>query len=67
MQSGPIVPPPESVLDPLAVQVARLDERTLALLRDVAELRSEMRWLFGGLATLTTLGFTVLGLLLRRG
>ena len=63
----------------LAIQVARFDERTQGLAREIEflrgdirdvrgeirDVRSEMRWLIGGLAGLTTIGFTVLGLVLK--
>jgi hypothetical protein len=60
-------PAPARDFAELAIQVARLDERTLAHQRETAALRSEMRTLIGGLYALLVVGLTILGWLVTRG
>jgi hypothetical protein len=67
----------EAAVDPLAVQVARVDERTLSLTREMgrefasvraelAQLRSELRLLVGGVYVVVVVGMTALGWLVSR-
>jgi len=50
----------------LAIQVARLDERTLALQREMTTLRSDLVRLISGLYLLNLVGLTVIGWLVTR-
>ena len=65
MATGPAAPV-EHATDPLAVQVARVDERTLGLARELAQLRSELRMLVGGVYVVVIVGMTALGWLVTR-
>jgi len=46
--------------------LARLDERTLGLARELVQLRSEMRLLVGGVYVVVLVGMTALGWLVSR-